>query len=46
MQWLEQAGLADQTVVVVVGDHGEAFGRHQQVAHAGGSEDWWMSLRR
>jgi arylsulfatase A-like enzyme len=36
MQWLEKSGLAAQTLVVVAGDHGEAFGRHHQLGHAGG----------
>jgi lipoteichoic acid synthase len=36
MGLLERAGIADETVVVVVGDHGEAFGRHKQLTHAGG----------
>jgi lipoteichoic acid synthase len=31
---LEEKGLADSTLVVVVGDHGEAFGRHDQLTHA------------
>jgi lipoteichoic acid synthase len=30
---LEAQGLADSTLVVVVGDHGEAFGRHNQSGH-------------
>lgn len=34
LQTLEENGLADSTLVVVLGDHGEAFGRHGQVAHA------------
>jgi len=34
LQHLEDTGLADSTLVVVLGDHGEAFGRHGQVAHA------------
>ena len=36
MQSLEKAGIADETLVVVTGDHGEAFGRHNQVGHVGG----------
>jgi arylsulfatase A-like enzyme len=36
MQSLEAAGIVDETLVVVVGDHGEAFGRHRQFGHAGG----------
>lgn len=31
---LEQAGLFESTLVVVIGDHGEAFGRHDQTTHA------------
>ena len=30
---LDEAGLADSTLVVVVGDHGEAFGQHDQYGH-------------
>ncbi|MDF2437809.1 MAG: Lipoteichoic acid synthase 2 [Bacteroidota bacterium] len=33
---LKAKGLSESTLVVVVGDHGEAFGRHSQVTHAGG----------
>ena len=36
MQSLKNAGVADETLVVVAGDHGEAFGRHNQLSHAGG----------
>jgi lipoteichoic acid synthase len=36
MKSLEKAGIADETLVVVVGDHGEAFGRHNQLSHASG----------
>ena len=32
---LERRGLSDSTLVVVVGDHGEAFGRHNQRGHGG-----------
>lgn len=31
---LKHRGLAESTLVVVVGDHGEAFGRHHQYGHA------------
>lgn len=34
MRSLEKRGLADSTLVVVVGDHGEAFGRHGFYGHA------------
>jgi lipoteichoic acid synthase len=33
---LKRDGLSESTLVVVVGDHGEAFGRHDQTAHASG----------
>jgi lipoteichoic acid synthase len=33
---LKENGLSESTLVVVVGDHGEAFGRHNQVVHASG----------
>ena len=36
MRALTEAQIADETLVVVVGDHGEAFGRHSQLSHAGG----------
>ncbi|WP_460623668.1 LTA synthase family protein [Hymenobacter tenuis] len=31
---LKRRGLSESTLVVVVGDHGEAFGRHVQYGHA------------
>jgi arylsulfatase A-like enzyme len=34
LQTLESKGLSEATLVVVVGDHGEAFGRHNQFVHA------------
>ncbi|HKW52654.1 MAG TPA: sulfatase-like hydrolase/transferase [Stellaceae bacterium] len=34
LQHLEATALADSTLVVVLGDHGESFGHHGQVAHA------------
>ncbi len=36
MQSLEAADIVEETLVVVIGDHGEAFGRHNQLGHAGG----------
>ncbi|MBV5316066.1 MAG: sulfatase-like hydrolase/transferase [Prolixibacteraceae bacterium] len=33
MQSLEDRGLASSTLVVVTGDHGEAFGQHRQYGH-------------
>lgn len=33
LQQIERRGLSDSTLVVVVGDHGEAFGRHNQRGH-------------
>lgn len=34
MQSLFEQGLSESTLVVVVGDHGEAFGQHGQLGHA------------
>lgn len=34
--YLMKQKLAESTLVVVVGDHGEAFGTHQQTTHANG----------
>ncbi|MCP5052198.1 MAG: sulfatase-like hydrolase/transferase [bacterium] len=31
---LEQAGMLENTLVIVTGDHGEAFGEHQEYGHA------------
>lgn len=31
---LKRNGLSESTLVVVIGDHGEAFGRHDQTTHA------------
>jgi arylsulfatase A-like enzyme/Flp pilus assembly protein TadD len=31
--WLEEQGIADNTVVVVVGDHGESLGEHGEREH-------------
>ncbi len=36
LRLLEDRGLLESTLVVVVGDHGEAFGQHQQMGHATG----------
>jgi arylsulfatase A-like enzyme/Tfp pilus assembly protein PilF len=33
LEWLDDQGLADDTVVVVVGDHGEALGSHGETNH-------------
>jgi phosphoglycerol transferase MdoB-like AlkP superfamily enzyme len=33
MQVLEEKGLASTTLVIVTGDHGEAFGQHKQYGH-------------
>lgn len=33
---LKEKGLYESTLIVVVGDHGEAFGRHNQTTHASG----------
>ncbi|MBF8301980.1 MAG: Lipoteichoic acid synthase 2 [Candidatus Dadabacteria bacterium] len=34
LRWLENQNLIDSTLVVIVGDHGEAFGRHGHWVHA------------
>ncbi|HWP59935.1 MAG TPA: LTA synthase family protein [Candidatus Acidoferrales bacterium] len=34
MKWLEARSLSEDTLVVLVGDHGEAFGQHGQWIHA------------
>ncbi|MGD8450449.1 MAG: sulfatase-like hydrolase/transferase [Phycisphaerae bacterium] len=31
--WLEEKGLRERTLIVVVGDHGEAFGEHGETEH-------------
>ncbi|MDU8925955.1 sulfatase-like hydrolase/transferase [Alisedimentitalea sp. MJ-SS2] len=36
MAYLDEKGLAEETLVVVVGDHGEAFGQHGTYVHAAG----------
>lgn len=33
MKWLQSASLADRTLVVVAGDHGESFGEHGEWGH-------------
>ena len=33
LAWLDDQALADDTVVVVVGDHGEALGSHGEIEH-------------
>ncbi|MBI2892816.1 MAG: sulfatase-like hydrolase/transferase [Deltaproteobacteria bacterium] len=40
---LERAGLADRTVIIVTGDHGEAFGEHGARFH--GRETWEEIIR-
>lgn len=36
VEGLKKRNLFESTLIVVVGDHGEAFGRHGQITHAGG----------
>lgn len=33
MDWLDESGLRDSTLILAVGDHGEAFGEHQENGH-------------
>jgi lipoteichoic acid synthase len=33
--WLQTTGLADRTLMIITGDHGEAFGEHGQLIHGG-----------
>ena len=33
LEWLDQSGLRERTLIVVVGDHGEAFGEHGETEH-------------
>jgi len=35
LDWLDATGRADDTLVVVLGDHGQAFGQHKTFGHAG-----------
>jgi phosphoglycerol transferase MdoB-like AlkP superfamily enzyme len=34
VEWLAETGQLDETLLVVTGDHGEAFGQHGQFGHA------------
>ena len=36
MGFLEETGRAEDTLIVIVGDHGESFGEHGNYVHAGG----------
>lgn len=36
VEGLKKENLLESTLIVVLGDHGEAFGRHDQTTHAGG----------
>lgn len=33
LTWFEQAGLLDETMVIITGDHGENLGHHQLMGH-------------
>jgi arylsulfatase A-like enzyme len=37
MTWLRQSGLYDNTLIIITGDHGEAFGEHERLGHASNS---------
>jgi len=43
LDWLDSTGRADDTLVVVLGDHGQAFGQHKTFGHAG--HTWEEHLR-
>lgn len=34
IDWVDQSGLREKTLIVVVGDHGEAFEEHQELGHS------------
>jgi len=36
LEYLDSTGIAEETLVVVLGDHGEAFGEHGTYVHAAG----------
>ena len=33
LNWLDESALADDTLLVLIGDHGESLGRHREGAH-------------
>lgn len=43
LSWLDSTGRADDTLVIVLGDHGQAFGQHKTFGHAG--HTWEEHLR-
>ncbi|MFT4540192.1 MAG: arylsulfatase A-like enzyme/cytochrome c-type biogenesis protein CcmH/NrfG [Planctomycetota bacterium] len=42
--WLNQAGLTDDTLVVITGDHGESLGEHGEGTHGLLIYDWAMRV--
>lgn len=44
MRWLEAQGISDDTIVIVVGDHGEAIGSHGEIEHGYYVYDYAMKV--
>jgi arylsulfatase A-like enzyme/tetratricopeptide (TPR) repeat protein len=44
LSWLQQAGLDQNTIIVVVGDHGEALGSHGEGTHGFFIYDWALRV--
>ena len=33
LQWLDTKGIADRTIVIAIGDHGESLNEHGEATH-------------